>query len=826
MSDNTEIGTLQLHGNTYTLLEEIGRGGQGTVYRARDAEGNTVACKVLNTRPEEEIQHRLDFCRTPRQHVSHIIEHGLTTESNLPRYLIVSEFVGGKTLEDALKQGERFPQERALSVMEQLALALKQFHDDNLIHRDMKPSNAKIEDETVTLVDHGTVRSAAMGTLSGTMGFGSLRYAAPEQWSGQPTTQSDLYSLGVTMWELTTGNPAPLSYHIHADKKRFDFRIYGGLNYSADFVELIHSLTQHDAADRPTSIDDVLASIERIRGREVPTKETALVPVEEQPLVVPKIEFTEEMRERERKSLTTRKILNTVSYVSYGAMGFSCLVSGFSLPSLILGVGPVCVYSFLKRLYAGYANPKLQAYARIRELEKIKDTRLYALEAQKHLALTALDEHQLCRRQKKGLARVIEKLDDSIAGYLFMKAFDVMDEGERKALGDLETKIDFKRKDIPTFQRMGWAFSIPFTYTALAWAIAAGIGLIPSPVKFHLAMTEVGALITLGVYAKSIFGRKKLAKLEREKATLDDKLRHTPMHHTDEFSAEAVAHYNAFMRQVTEDVAILGENKRTYDYRISMSRNIIAISPDQFIPRLSPENAKIYYDLKSKAEGFQRRLDNFPFLLIPYTVAVAFPIAGGLSGNYVIGALGIGAAVFTALWEGLKISSKRKIRKIDEAALDLLVLERPDAELEEKIAEINALAPAENKVPLYLRVARYVIDKPIHAYYKRRLHAFEEGSYKRLAIIAMRDYTACIGEVRQAFQSNDAGLKRLAEEMLDSYETQGDFQATGAYRLRGLISPIADEIELKAMIHQSIPLHSEPERSQHKLGPKGITTLQ
>jgi hypothetical protein len=633
---------------------------------------------------------------------------------------------------------------------------------------------------------------------------------------------------------LTTGNPAPLSYHIHADQKRFDFRIYEGLNYSADFVDLIRSLTQHDAADRPASIDDVLASIERIRGREVPTKETALVPVEEQPLVVPEIKFTEEMRERERNSLTTRKILNTLSYVSYGTVGISFLASGFSLPNMILGVGAVCAFSFLKRLHAGYANPKLQAHARIRELEKIKDTRLYALEAQKHLALTALDEHQLCRRQKKGLARVIKELDDYIAGYLDRKAYAVMDEGERSAQRNLEAKIDFQHLNIKSSSD-GFRVGVGLAYSAFAMAIAAAVGIIPYSVGVGLGITEGGALLTLVAYAKSVYYRKKLAKLEREKATLDDKLRHTPMHHTDVFSAEEVAHYNAFMRQVTEDVAALSVDKRAYNRRIEESRRLTAMNPDNSVARLSPENAKIYHDLKSKAEGFQRRLDEYPFKLLytNYAATAAILGAGVVAESYVIAAIGLVAAAASAVAGGYLISLKRKIRKIDEAALDLLVLERPDAELEEKIAEINALVPAKED-SLYLRVARYVIDKPIHAYYKRRLHAFEEGSYKRLAIIAMRDYTACIDEVRQAFQSNDAELKRLAEEMLDSYETQGDFQATDAYRLRGLISPRADEIELKAMIHQGIPLHSEsntasihqPVKSEQRLGPKAMKTFQ
>jgi hypothetical protein len=116
-----------------------------------------------------------------------------------------------------------------------------------------------------------------METFGGTLGAGSIKYAPREQLEGNATKQSDLYSLGLTLWELTTRQTVRLRYGLHTET-RADCAVYDRLSYSNGFVDLIRSLTQDDPAKRPASIDDVLATIERIKRDGI--EETALIPVE------------------------------------------------------------------------------------------------------------------------------------------------------------------------------------------------------------------------------------------------------------------------------------------------------------------------------------------------------------------------------------------------------------------------------------------------------------------------------------------------------------------------------------------------------------------
>jgi eukaryotic-like serine/threonine-protein kinase len=189
----------------YKILSTIGSGGFGTVYLAEDTWiDKKVALKVPHK------QH-LDFgelLREPRTLAT--LNHPnivtiLTAEKQENVFFIVMEFVPGETLEAIITRDGALDLARALDYTCQICNAVDHAHRQGVLHRDLRPSNVLVTDNGLAKVaDFGTSRFLEIAAY-GTTVIGSPPYMAPEQFQGKAVFASDIYSLGVTMYQMFTG---------------------------------------------------------------------------------------------------------------------------------------------------------------------------------------------------------------------------------------------------------------------------------------------------------------------------------------------------------------------------------------------------------------------------------------------------------------------------------------------------------------------------------------------------------------------------------------------------------------------------------------------
>jgi serine/threonine protein kinase/tetratricopeptide (TPR) repeat protein len=210
----------------YRIGKELGRGGMGTVYRAESSAdgpagppGTTVALKVF--RPElVEDERAFARCKLEAEigkeirHENLVRTYGIGSADvgGAPCHFMVMELIEGKTLKGLLAEMGTLPEALLLEISDQVLAALHVIHERGVVHRDIKPENIVLTpDHRVLLMDLGVARRETGYERTRVGEFiGSLAYAPPEQFSGTVSRRSDLYALGVTLYELATGkNPFP-----------------------------------------------------------------------------------------------------------------------------------------------------------------------------------------------------------------------------------------------------------------------------------------------------------------------------------------------------------------------------------------------------------------------------------------------------------------------------------------------------------------------------------------------------------------------------------------------------------------------------------------
>jgi len=203
----------RLLGNRYELIEPIGNGGMAKVFKAKDQILNRyVAVKILRDEftTDQEFIKRFEAEAQSAASITHpniVSVYDVGNEGNL--YYIVMELIQGKTLKEIIiEEGSALPWKWSINIAIQIASALEVAHKNKIVHRDIKPHNIIItEDGIAKVTDFGIAKAVSNSTITafGTT-IGSVHYFSPEHARGGFTdSKSDLYSLGVVMYEMLTG---------------------------------------------------------------------------------------------------------------------------------------------------------------------------------------------------------------------------------------------------------------------------------------------------------------------------------------------------------------------------------------------------------------------------------------------------------------------------------------------------------------------------------------------------------------------------------------------------------------------------------------------
>lgn len=201
----------------YEILEELGRGAMGVVYKASDPTiGRMVAIKVLSLSdsPSEGLPDAREiFLREARaagrlSHPGIVTIHDALEDPETGASYIVMEFIAGRTLESMLISGPPLEMPRVLDIVRQVAEALDYAHREKVIHRDLKPANILLtQDNRAKITDFGIAKIVARETASRTVAvMGTPSYMSPEQVTGQPLdNRTDLFSMGIILFMMLTG---------------------------------------------------------------------------------------------------------------------------------------------------------------------------------------------------------------------------------------------------------------------------------------------------------------------------------------------------------------------------------------------------------------------------------------------------------------------------------------------------------------------------------------------------------------------------------------------------------------------------------------------
>lgn len=197
-------------GDRYEIIELIGSGGMSEVYKAKDHKLNRyVAVKVLKNEFSDDRNFVSKF-RVEAQSAAGLAHPNIVNVYDVGEdegiYYIVMEFVEGITLKDYIMDNGRLSVEQALDFAMQIASGIEIAHQNHTIHRDIKPQNIIVsKNGTLKVTDFGIARAATSNTVASNA-MGSVHYVSPEQArGGYSDEKSDIYSLGITMYEMVTG---------------------------------------------------------------------------------------------------------------------------------------------------------------------------------------------------------------------------------------------------------------------------------------------------------------------------------------------------------------------------------------------------------------------------------------------------------------------------------------------------------------------------------------------------------------------------------------------------------------------------------------------
>lgn len=268
-------------GNRYEILEKIGTGGMGDVYKAHCHKlDRIVAIKVLKAQYNDDNNFIRKFKRESlaAASISHpnivsIYDVGTEEVDGEKVHYIVMEFIDGKTLKELIADDGKIPEKRALNYLAQITEALKVAHNKGIVHRDIKSQNIMVtKDHRVKVTDFGIARVADNATVTATNAImGSVHYFSPEQARGSKVdNRSDIYSLGIVMFEMLTGrvpfdadNPVSVALMQVQGNMPIPSSVVPEISKETDSIVL--KMTQKDPDDRYPDVSALMNDIKNIQ---------------------------------------------------------------------------------------------------------------------------------------------------------------------------------------------------------------------------------------------------------------------------------------------------------------------------------------------------------------------------------------------------------------------------------------------------------------------------------------------------------------------------------------------------------------------------------
>ena len=257
----------------YEIIEEIGRGGMGVVYSAKDTIlDRMVAYKILP--PQVQRNKRvLDMFLREAKSAARLSHPNIVTifdaDRSAEEYYIIMELVEGKSLKELLEKEGKFEQKAALLLITQVLHALAYAHSRGIVHRDIKPANLlwAQEEKLVKITDFGLARVIEEGRRTHTQMAGTPYYMAPEQiLGGTVDHRADLYSAGITLYEFLTGSVPftegdVLYHHVHTPARpphEVDESI------PPELSTIIMRCMEKDAEKRYSNIPEILEELKKV----------------------------------------------------------------------------------------------------------------------------------------------------------------------------------------------------------------------------------------------------------------------------------------------------------------------------------------------------------------------------------------------------------------------------------------------------------------------------------------------------------------------------------------------------------------------------------
>jgi serine/threonine-protein kinase len=257
----------------YEIIELVGQGGMAMVYKAKDIRLNRfVAIKVLKSEFMENEQFLKKFMREAQSdakltHPNIVSVFDVGSEDGI--YFIVMEFIDGKTLKSYIKSKKKLSAQETAELVLPIANALAHAHANNIIHRDIKPHNILLtSSKTPKVADFGIARAVNSSTVTATdEALGSVHYISPEQARGGfLDARSDLYSLGILMYEMLTGElpydaDTPVAVALKHVQNKVPDPSFLNTGIPPNMSQIVLNLTRRKADDRYQNANELISDL-------------------------------------------------------------------------------------------------------------------------------------------------------------------------------------------------------------------------------------------------------------------------------------------------------------------------------------------------------------------------------------------------------------------------------------------------------------------------------------------------------------------------------------------------------------------------------------